>query len=51
MKLPVTSVMLTACVFSTQQCLQCYAFSVLTLLVGQQEWHLASKKLSGGMLA
>jgi len=27
------------------------AFSALTLLVGQQEGHLACKKLSGGMLA
>jgi len=26
------------------------AFSALTLLVGQQEGHLASKKLSGGVL-
>jgi len=26
------------------------AFSALTLLVGQQEGHLACKKLSGGML-
>jgi len=24
------------------------AFSALTVLVGQQEWHLACKKLSGG---
>ena len=32
-------------------CLQCYAFSALTLLVGQQEGHPACKKLSGGMLA
>jgi len=28
-----------------------YAFSALTLLVGQQEGHPACKKLSGGMLA
>ena len=28
-----------------------FAFSVLTLLVGRQEGHLACKKLSGGMLA
>jgi len=28
-----------------------YAFSALTLLVGQQEGHLACNKLSGGMLA
>jgi len=28
-----------------------YHFSVLTLLVGQQEGHLACKKMSGGMLA
>jgi len=27
------------------------AFSALTLLVGQQEGHLAGKKLSGGVLA
>jgi len=27
-----------------------YAFSALTLLVGQQEGHLACKKLTGGML-
>jgi len=29
----------------------CFAFSALTLLVGQQEGHPACKKLSGGMLA
>jgi len=29
----------------------CYAFSDLTLLVGRQEGHPASKKLSGGMMA
>jgi len=28
-----------------------YSFGALTLLVGQQEWHPASKKLSGGVLA
>jgi len=28
-----------------------FAFSALTLLVGQQEGHLASKKLSDGMMA
>ena len=28
-----------------------YAFSALTLLVGQQEGHPACKKLSGGLLA
>jgi len=28
-----------------------YAFSALTLLVRQQERHLACKKLSGGVLA
>jgi len=28
-----------------------FAFSALMLLVGQQERHLACKKLSGGMLA
>jgi len=27
------------------------AFSALTLLVGQQEWHPACKKLSGWMMA
>jgi len=27
------------------------AFSALTLLVGRQEWHLACKKQSGGVLA
>jgi len=27
------------------------AFSALKLLVGQQEWHLACKKLSSGVLA
>ena len=34
-------------------CLQCFdvAFSALMLFVGQQEGHLACKKLSGGMLA
>jgi len=35
----------SACAFSA------CAFSALTLLVGQQEGHLACKKLSGGMLA
>ena len=30
---------------------QRFAFSALTLLVGQQEGHLACKKLSGGVLA
>ena len=29
----------------------CFAFSALSLLVGQQEGHLACKKLSGGVLA
>jgi len=28
-----------------------FAFSALTLLAGQQEGHLACKKLSGGVLA
>ena len=28
----------------------CFAFSALTLLVGQQEGHSACKKLSGGVL-
>jgi len=32
------------------KCLQCYAFSALTLLVGRQEGHPACKKLSGGVL-
>jgi len=32
-------------------CFCCYAFSALTLLVGQQEGHPACKKLSGGVLA
>jgi len=31
--------------------MKCEAFSDLMLLVGQQEGHLACKKLSGGMLA
>jgi len=30
---------------------QFFAFSALTLLVGQQEGHPACKKLSGGVLA
>jgi len=30
---------------------QYYAFSALTLLVGQQEGHSVCKKLSGGVLA
>jgi len=29
---------------------ECLGFSALTLLVGQQEGHLACKKLSGGVL-
>jgi len=29
----------------------CIAFSALMLLVGRQERHLASEKLSGGVLA
>ena len=32
-------------------CKKCYAFSALTLLVGQQEGHPACKKLSGVLLA
>jgi len=32
-------------------CLYFNAFSALTLLVGQQEGHVACKKLSGGMFA
>jgi len=31
--------------------IQCFAFSALTLLVGQQEGHPTCKKLSGGVLA
>jgi len=31
--------------------LSCYAFSALTLLVGQQKGHPTCKKLSGGVLA
>jgi len=31
--------------------LQCFAFSDLALLVGQQEGHPACKKLSSGVLA
>ena len=41
-----TEIVITLC-----QCLQCYAFSALMLLVGRQEGHPACKKLSGGMLA
>ena len=37
--------------FVTFLCLECYAFSALTLLVGRQEGHPACKKLSGGVLA
>jgi len=33
------------------RCVSKYAFSALTLLVGYQEEHLASKKLSVEMLA
>jgi len=32
-------------------CIKCFAFSALTLLVGQQKGHLACKKLSSGVLA
>ena len=34
--------------FSLSCCLQCFAFSALTLLVGRQEGHPACKKQSGG---
>jgi len=34
-----------------QQICKTFAFSALTLLVGQQEGHPACKKLSGGVLA
>jgi len=34
-----------------QFCVQCCAFSALTLLVGRQEGHPVCKKLSGGVLA
>ena len=34
--------------YSVNVCLQCYAFSALTLSVGWQEGHPACKKLSGG---
>jgi len=37
--------------FSLSCCLQCFAFSALTLLVGRQEGHPACKKQSGGVLA
>jgi len=41
--------------FNKVECIVCAlnasAFSAFTLLVGQQEGHLACKKLSGGMLA
>jgi len=37
------------CCFLVQE--QLFAFSALTLLVGQQEGHPACKKLSGGVLA
>jgi len=36
---------------STANVIGTQAFSALTLLVGWQEWHLACKKLSGGVLA
>jgi len=36
---------------SPKNCLQCFAFCALTLLVGRQEEHPAYKKLSGGVLA
>jgi len=37
-------------IYGYDNCLQCFAFSALTLLVGRQEGHPACKKLSGGML-
>ena len=37
--------------FELPSMLWCTAFSALTLLAGQQEGHLACKKLSGGVLA
>ena len=40
-----------ACSVIDYICLQCFAFSALTLLVGWQEGHPACKKLSGGVLA
>ena len=42
-----------ACFFFvySRHCLQCSAFSALTLLVGWQEGHPACKELSGGVLA
>jgi len=41
------------CVQKNYHIFTCYlfAFSALTLLIGQQEGHLACKKLSGGVLA
>jgi len=38
-------------IYDEEICLQCYAFSALTLLVGRQEGHPARKKQSGGVLA
>jgi len=35
----------------SNQCYSEFAFNALTLLVGRQEGHPASKKLSGGVLA
>ena len=37
--------------FHLVQCIYCFPFSALTLLVGRQEGHPACKKLSGGVLA
>jgi len=37
--------------FTFLLCINYFAFSDLTLLVGRQEGHQACKKLSGGMLA
>jgi len=41
----------TFCAIAGFLCYSVSIFSALTLLVGQQEGHLACKKLSGGMLA
>jgi len=35
-------------IYLLRKCLQCFAFSALTLLVGRQEGHPTCKKLSGG---
>ena len=43
--------MYTVCTGTVTVPVQLCAFSALMLLVGQQEEHLACKKLSGGVLA